>query len=300
MELRIEHLSKRYPNGVQALRDVSLSIRSGMFGLLGPNGAGKSTLMRTLATLQEPDAGKVTLGDIDVLGDKDATRRVLGYLPQEFGVYPKVAAEELLDHLAALKGITNRKERRDTVEALLQQTNLFDVRKKALGTFSGGMKQRFGIAQALLGKPRLVIVDEPTAGLDPEERVRFHNLLGAIGDDVIVILSTHIVGDVIDLCRDMAILHHGELLMTGDPGEAVGTLAGHTWEKTVNRDEVGKYLVGHQVLSTRLFAGRTRVRVFADARPDASFEPIAPDLEDVYFAAIKGFSQPPTAPLGQA
>jgi ABC-2 type transport system ATP-binding protein len=292
MELRIERLSKRYPTGVQALRDVSLTIGPGMFGLLGPNGAGKSTLMRTLATLQEPDAGKVTLGDVDVLADKDATRRVLGYLPQEFGVYPKVSAEDLLDHIAALKGITHRKERRDVVHALLQQTNLFEVRKKPLGSFSGGMKQRFGIAQALLGKPRLVIVDEPTAGLDPEERVRFHNLLGAIGDDVIVILSTHIVDDVIDLCRDMAILHQGELLMTGDPGEAVGAIAGRTWEKTVNRDEVAKHAAGHQVLSTRLFAGRTRLRAYADARPDPSFEPVTPDLEDVYFAAIKGFSRP--------
>jgi ABC-2 type transport system ATP-binding protein len=298
MELQIDGLSKRYPGGVQALREVTLSIRPGMFGLLGPNGAGKSTLMRTLATLQEPDAGKVTLGDIDVLADKDATRRVLGYLPQEFGVYPKVAAEELLDHLAALKGITHRKERRDIVHALLQQTNLFDVRSKPLGSFSGGMKQRFGIAQALLGRPRLVIVDEPTAGLDPEERVRFHNLLGAIGDDVIVILSTHIVGDVIDLCRDMAILHQGELLMTGDPGRAVAGLVGRTWEKTVRRDEVGKQAAAHRVLSTRLFGGQTRLRVFSEERPDASFEPVPPDLEDVYFAAIKGFSRP--APIGQA
>jgi ABC-2 type transport system ATP-binding protein len=292
MELRIERLSKRYPTGVQALRDVSLTIGPGMFGLLGPNGAGKSTLMRTLATLQEPDAGTATLGDIDVLRDKDATRRVLGYLPQEFGVYPKVAAEELLDHLATLKGITRSKERRDVVHALLQQTNLFDVRKKPLGSFSGGMKQRFGIAQALLGKPRLVIVDEPTAGLDPEERVRFHNLLGAIGDDVIVILSTHIVDDVIDLCRDMAILHQGELLMTGDPAEAVASIAGRTWQKTVHRDEVAKQSEGHRVLSTRFFAGRTRVRVYGEDRPDASFEPVAPDLEDVYFAAIKGFARP--------
>ena len=295
MDLRIDRLSKRYPGGVQALSDVSLTIRPGMFGLLGPNGAGKSTLMRTLATLQEPDAGKVMLGDIDVLGDKDATRRALGYLPQEFGVYPKVSAEELLDHLAALKGITNVKERRDIVHALLQQTNLFDVRKKPLGSFSGGMKQRFGIAQALLGKPRLVIVDEPTAGLDPEERVRFHNLLGAIGDDVVVILSTHIVGDVTDLCREMAILHKGELLMTGDPTKAVATIAGRTWEKTVDRGDVAKELGAHQVISTRLFGGRTRVRVFADARPDASFEPAVADLEDVYFAATKGFAK-----VGQA
>ena len=295
MELRIDRLSKRYPGGVQALRDISLTIRPGMFGLLGPNGAGKSTLMRTLATLQEPDVGTATLGDIDLIGDKAATRRVLGYLPQEFGVYPKVSAEDLLDHLAALKGITHAKERRDIVHALLQQTNLFDVRKKPLGSFSGGMKQRFGIAQALLGKPRLVIVDEPTAGLDPEERVRFHNLLGAIGDDVVVILSTHIVGDVTDLCRDMAILHKGELLMTGDPTKAVASLAGRTWEKTVDRAEVAKHLASHQVISTRLFAGRTRIRVFADARPDPTFEPTPADLEDVYFAAIKGFAK-----VGQA
>jgi ABC-2 type transport system ATP-binding protein len=241
-----------------------------------------------------PDKGKVTLGDIDVLRDKDATRRVLGYLPQEFGVYPKVSAEDLLDHLAALKGLTHARERRDIVHALLQQTNLFDVRKKPLGSFSGGMKQRFGIAQALLGKPRLVIVDEPTAGLDPEERVRFHNLLGAIGDDVIVILSTHIVGDVTDLCRDMAILHKGELLMTGDPMTAVRALEGRTWEKAVDRTDLANILGEHKVLSTRLFAGRTRLRVFADTRPE-SFEPVTADLEDVYFAAIKGFAK-----VGQA
>ena len=287
MELRIEHLSKRYPTGVQALKDVSLTIRPGMFGLLGPNGAGKSTLMRTLATLQEPDEGKVRLGELDVLSDKDGTRRVLGYLPQEFGVYPKVAAEDLLDHLAALKGITRAGERRDVVHALLQQTNLFDVRKKPLGSFSGGMKQRFGIAQALLGKPRLVIVDEPTAGLDPEERVRFHNLLGAIGDDVIVILSTHIVGDVTDLCREMAILHQGQLKMSGDPAQAVATLAGCIWEKTVEKSEVAPLLPRYKVVSTRLFGGRTRLRVYARERPDASFEGATPDLEDVYFTTIK-------------
>jgi ABC-type multidrug transport system ATPase subunit len=291
MELRIDGLSKRYPGGVQALHDVSLTIRPGMFGLLGPNGAGKSTLMRTLATLQEPDAGSARLGDIDVLHDKEATRRVLGYLPQEFGVYPKVSAEDLLDHLATLKGITRAKERRDIVRALLVRTNLFEVRSKPLGSFSGGMKQRFGVAQALLGTPHLVIVDEPTAGLDPEERVRFHNLLAAIGDDVIVILSTHIVGDVTDLCRDMAVLHKGEVLMTGDPTTAVDALAGRTWMKTVDRGDVAKELLGRQVLSTRLFAGKTRVRVFADARPDAAYEPTPADLEDVYFAAIKGFAK---------
>jgi ABC-type multidrug transport system ATPase subunit len=289
MELHIEKLSKRYPNGVQALREVSLTIRPGMFGLLGPNGAGKSTLMRTLATLQEADAGEARLGDVDLLRDKDATRRMLGYLPQEFGLYPKVAAEEMLDHLAALKGITHAKERRDIVHALLQQTNLFDVRRRPLGTFSGGMKQRFGIAQALLGKPRLVIVDEPTAGLDPEERVRFHNLLGAIGDDVVVILSTHIVGDVIDLCREMAILHHGDVLMTGDPAKAVASLDGRIWQKTVDRADLAALKAAHPIVSTRLFGGRTRVHVYAEARPDPSFEPAQADLEDVYFTAIKGF-----------
>ena len=292
MELRIEHLSKRYPTGVQALKDVSLTIRPGMFGLLGPNGAGKSTLMRTLATLQEPDEGKVRLGELDVLSDKDGTRRVLGYLPQEFGVYPKVAAEALLDHLAALKGITRAGERRDVVHALLQQTNLFDVRKKPLGSFSGGMKQRFGIAQALLGKPRLVIVDEPTAGLDPEERVRFHNLLGAIGDDVIVILSTHIVGDVTDLCRDMAILHQGQVKTSGDPASAVETLAGCIWEKTVEKSQLASLLPAYKVVSTRLFGGRTRLRVYSRDRPDPSFAQVSPDLEDVYFTTIKGLAEP--------
>jgi ABC-2 type transport system ATP-binding protein len=291
MHLSIEHLSKRYPTGVQALADVSLTIAPGMFGLLGPNGAGKSTLMRTLATLQEADGGSAKLGDVDVLKDKDATRRLLGYLPQEFGFYPKVSAEDLLDHLASLKGITKSGERKDAVHALLQQTNLFDVRKKPLGTFSGGMKQRFGIAQALLGKPQLVIVDEPTAGLDPEERVRFHNLLGSIGDEVIVILSTHIVGDVTDLCRDMAVLHKGEILMSGDPVTAVRALEGRTWEKTVEKASVATLVEAHKVLSTRLFAGRTRVRVFAEEAPDTSFMAAPPDLEDVYFASIKGFTK---------
>jgi ABC-type multidrug transport system ATPase subunit len=291
MTLQIDRLSKRYSNGVQALDDVSLTIGPGMFGLLGPNGAGKSTLMRTLATLQDADAGSARLGDVDVLRDKGATRRLLGYLPQEFGVYPKVAALDMLDHLAALKGITNAKERREIVDALLQQTNLFDVRKRPLGTFSGGMKQRFGIAQALLGKPRLIIVDEPTAGLDPEERVRFHNLLGEIGENVIVILSTHIVSDVIDLCREMAILHRGRVLMKGDPAAAVAALDGRIWRKTIDRGELADHETKYQVVSTRLFAGRTRLHAFADACPHASFEPIAADLEDVYFAAIKGFGR---------
>jgi ABC-2 type transport system ATP-binding protein len=288
MDLRIQGLSKRYPAGVQALRDVSLTIRPGMFGLLGPNGAGKSTLMRTLATLQEADAGDVKLGDVDLLRDKDSARRMLGYLPQEFGLYPKVFAEDMLDHLAALKGLTRGGERKAIVGDLLQRTNLWGVRKKALGTFSGGMKQRFGIAQALLGQPRLVIVDEPTAGLDPEERVRFHNLLGEIGEDVIVILSTHIVVDVTDVCQEMAILHRGELLACGVPAAAIAAFAGRVWQKTIARADVPEYEARHGVLSTRLFGGRTRVRVHADARPDASFEPAEADLEDVYFATIKG------------
>ena len=238
MELRIERLSKRYPNGVQALQDVSLNIPLGMFGLLGPNGAGKSTLMRTLATLQEADGGSASLDGIDVLKQKDKVRRVLGYLPQEFGLYPKISAEVLLTHFAALKGIANAKERREVVQALLQQTNLYEHRRKPLGSFSGGMKQRFGIAQALLGNPRLIIVDEPTAGLDPEERVRFHNLLSAIGENIIVILSTHIVSDVSDLCGRMAIIHQGRVLVTGEPTALVDGLQGRVWKKSIAAAEL--------------------------------------------------------------
>jgi len=228
--LTISGLSKTYPNGVRALDGVSLTIPTGMFGLLGPNGAGKSTLMRTLATLQEADAGTVAMGDIDVLRDKAAVRRTLGYLPQYFGVYPKVSAEELLDHLARLKGLTQRRQRSETVATLLRQTNLYDVRRKALGGFSGGMRQRFGIAQALLGNPRLIIVDEPTAGLDPEERVRFHNLLAEIGENVIVILSTHIVSDVSDLCGRMAIINQGRVMLAGSPADLTRTLEGRVWQ----------------------------------------------------------------------
>jgi ABC-2 type transport system ATP-binding protein len=289
MELRIEGLSKRYPNGAQALRNVSLDIRQGMFGLLGPNGAGKSTLMRTLATLQEADGGKVSLDGIDVLKQKDAVRKVLGYLPQEFGLYPKVSAEDLLSHFAALKGIANPQERRDTVAALLRQTNLYDHRRKALGSYSGGMKQRFGIAQALLGNPRLMIVDEPTAGLDPEERVRFHNLLSAIGEDVIVILSTHIVSDVSDLCRSMAIIHEGRVLVTGDPLALVAEIAGKVWSKSMAPAQVEAWRQRHQVISMRLFAGKTLIRVLSNDKPEEGFAPVAPDLEDLYFATIKGF-----------
>jgi len=288
MDLRIEGLSKRYPNGVQALSDVSLTIGPGMFGLLGPNGAGKSTLMRTIATLQEPDAGSVRLGDIDVLRQKDEVRRVLGYLPQEFGMYPKVSAEDMLDHFATLKGIRDGRQRREVVGALLRQTNLHDVRKKAIGGFSGGMKQRFGIAQALIGSPRLIIVDEPTAGLDPEERVRFHNLLSEIGENVIVILSTHIVGDVSDLCRAMAIIHQGRVMLSGEPAALTGRLSGKIWETTIDRGELAAHEERHRVISTRLVGGKTRIRVHAEGEPAPGFAAATPDLEDVYFATIKG------------
>jgi ABC-type multidrug transport system ATPase subunit len=286
--LQISGLSKTYPNGVQALCDVSLTIRPGMFGLLGPNGAGKSTLMRTLATLQDADAGTARLGDIDVLRDKDAVRRILGYLPQDFGVYPKVSAEELLDHLARLKGLNDNAARRDVVATLLKQTNLFDVRKKALGGFSGGMRQRFGIAQALLGDPKFIIVDEPTAGLDPEERVRFHNLLADIGENVIVILSTHIVSDVSDLCAQMAIINKGRVLLTGEPLALTQTLEGRIWQKAITRSDLDAAKREFPVISTRLLAGRTLINVVSDEAPGEGFAPVEATLEDVYFAAISG------------
>ena len=288
LTLKIDGLSKTYPNGVRALRGVSLDIPTGMFGLLGPNGAGKSTLMRTLATLQDADAGSARLGTIDVLRDKDAVRRRLGYLPQDFGVYPKVSAQDMLDHLARLKGIAAAGERRDVVADLLKQVNLHDVRKKALGGFSGGMRQRFGIAQALLGNPELVIVDEPTAGLDPEERVRFHNLLAEIGENVIVILSTHIVSDVSDLCANMAIINKGEVLLTGDPTTLTAALAGRVWQKAVARSDLESVKAAYPVISTRLVAGRTLVSAVAPAAPGEGFEPVDATLEDVYFAAIAG------------
>ncbi|MGA2369837.1 MAG: ABC transporter ATP-binding protein [Candidatus Korobacteraceae bacterium] len=291
MQLQIENLSKRYPNGTQALQDVSLSIPQGMFGLLGPNGAGKSTLMRTLATLQEADSGSARLDGIDVLRQKDEVRTLLGYLPQEFGLYPKVRAETLLSHFATLKGIENAAERREVVHALLRQTNLWEHRNKSLGSYSGGMKQRFGIAQALLGNPRLIIVDEPTAGLDPEERVRFHNLLSAIGENVVVILSTHIVSDVSDLCRNMAIIHQGRVHAAGDPTTLVEELNGRVWKKTIARAEVPDYQQRFRVISMRLFAGRTMLHVLQDDLPEQGFEPVVPDLEDLYFATIRGFTQ---------
>lgn len=292
MELLIENLSKQYPNGAKALQNVSLTIPLGMFGLLGPNGAGKSTLMRTVATLQEPDSGRVFLGNLDVLKQKDEVRKILGYLPQEFGLYPKVTAQTLLTHFAALKGIDNAKERKELVLSLLQQTNLYEHRNKPLGSFSGGMKQRFGIAQALLGNPQLIIVDEPTAGLDPEERVRFHNLLSAIGENIIVILSTHIVSDVSDLCRKMAIIHEGRVVVAGEPMALIHELEGLVWRKSIEPSELPAFRERHQVISMRLFGGRTIVHVFSPARPDSTFDPVMPDLEDLYFATIKGAAFP--------
>ncbi len=285
--LSLSKLSKTYANGVRALRDVSLEIPNGMFGLLGPNGAGKSSLMRTIATLQDPDTGTITLDGMDLLADKRATRRLLGYLPQEFGVYPKVSAEAMLDHFAVLKGVTAKGERRDLVEALLRQVNLWDVRKRRLGGFSGGMRQRFGIAQALIGAPKLVIVDEPTAGLDPEERNRFLNLLAEIGERVVVILSTHIVADVTDLCQRMAILGQGQVLLAGEPHEAIRALDGRVWRRVIDKAELDTYRARMNILSTRLAAGRTLLHVLADERPDESFEAIAPDLENVYFGRLR-------------
>jgi ABC-2 type transport system ATP-binding protein len=284
--LQIQGLSKTYANGVVALRDVDLSIGNGLFGLLGPNGAGKSTLMRTLATLQAPDAGSITLDGRDVFADAQAHRRRLGYLPQEFGVYPGVSAVELLDHLALLKGVARRAERTEQVDALLQRTNLHPHRRRAVDTFSGGMRRRFGIAQALLGDPRLIVVDEPTAGLDPEERHRFHDLLSEIGERVVVVLSTHIVEDVRQLCPRVAILAGGRVQLEGDPAQLVGALAGRVWRKTVDRGEVDRYRATLPVLSTQRHAGRIRVQVLADAAPGPGFEAVEPDLEDVYFSVL--------------
>ena len=293
--LSIRDLSKTYANGVQALKDVSLEIPTGMFGLLGPNGAGKSTLMRTIATLQDADSGSIHLGDLDVLADKPAARRQLGYLPQEFGVYPKVSAEAMLDHFAVLKGVVARGERKALVEALLRQVNLWEVRKRKLGTFSGGMRQRFGIAQALIGAPRLIIVDEPTAGLDPEERNRFLNLLAEIGESVVVILSTHIVEDVTDLCPRMAIIAAGQVRLTGQPAETIRALDGRVWRKTVPGAALGELRSRMTVLSTRLAGGKTIVHVLADSVPDSGFEAVTPDLEDVYFGQLRQHAAPARA-----
>jgi ABC-2 type transport system ATP-binding protein len=285
--LSITGLSKTYPNGVQALKGVDLSIGNGLFGLLGPNGAGKSTLMRTLATLQTADSGGVTLDGADVFADPQAHRRRLGYLPQEFGVYPGVSARDLLDYVAVLKGVADRAARREQVDALLHRTNLHAHRNKAVENFSGGMRRRFGIAQALLGDPRLVIVDEPTAGLDPEERHRFHDLLGEIGERVIVLLSTHIVEDVRRLCPRMAILSDGRVLLQGEPDALIASLDGRVWRKRVAREELDAWR-GPLVLSAQRFAGHIHVHVLSDTRPDAGFEPVSPDLEDVYFSVAAG------------
>jgi ABC-2 type transport system ATP-binding protein len=282
--LTITDLSKTYPNGVKALKNLSLSIGNGMFGLVGPNGAGKSSLMRTVATLQDPDSGSIDLDGIDVLRQKDEVRRILGYLPQEFGVYPKISALDMLRHIAVMKGINSSSERKETIDALLQQTNLWDVRKKALSTFSGGMKQRFGIAQALLGNPRLIIVDEPTAGLDPAERNRFLNLLASLGSDRTVILSTHIVDDVRQLCPRMAIIAQGELLLEGAPGDTLAALKGKIWSKVVATDgELRALETEIHVISTHLVGGQHEVRVYAAASPGNGFAPVDSDLEDVYF-----------------
>ena len=283
--LEIANLSHTYANGTVALDDVTLSIPRGMYGLLGPNGAGKSTLMRTVATLQQPTAGSIRFGDTDVLADPERLRRTLGYLPQDFGVYPRVSAYAMLDQLAVLKGNTGAKQRKSVVETLLEQTNLWAVRNKSIAGFSGGMRQRFGIAQALIGNPELIIVDEPTAGLDPEERNRFLNLLGAIGDNVVVILSTHIVDDVADLCPRMAVLANGRVQLEGKPGDLIAATRGRIWKKVIDRDEVEQYQQQHEVISTRLFAGKSVIHVLADKQPQG-FDPVEGGLEDVYFSTL--------------
>lgn len=289
--LSITNLSKTYGNGVEALKSVSLEIPTGMFGLLGPNGAGKSTLMRTIATLQQPDEGEIVFGDIDVLAAPSEVRKVLGYLPQDFGVYPRISAEKMLDHLAVLKGISDDKVRKELVKELLDQTNLYKVRKNSLSGFSGGMRQRFGIAQALIGDPQLIIVDEPTAGLDPEERNRFLNLLSDIGEGRVVILSTHIVDDVSDLCPRMAIIGDGEIVGEGRPADLIDDLQGRIWRKVVDRGDVERHQSRHNVISSHLFSGRTLLRVLDDQNPGDDFEPLEPSLEDVYFSTIRGISR---------
>jgi ABC-2 type transport system ATP-binding protein len=286
MQLTISNLSKRYPNGVQALNGINLTIQQGMFGLLGPNGAGKSSLMRTIATLQEADSGSIMLDDLDVLAQKEDVRKILGYLPQDFGVYPRISAEEMLDHIARLKGIHLAAERKDTVRALLHKVNLYDERKKKLGTYSGGMKQRFGIAQALMGHPKLIIVDEPTAGLDPAERNRFYNLLSEIGENTIVILSTHIVEDVRTLCSDFAIICQGELLRHDQPDEAVIELNGNIYSKMIEKGHINDYRNKYQVISVQMKSGQLNLRVFSESDPGNGFTQVTPVLEDVYFHQI--------------
>jgi ABC-2 type transport system ATP-binding protein len=323
MELQIKNISKTYPNGVQALKNVTLTIPNGMYGLLGPNGAGKSTLMRILATLQEPDQGSIHLlespgtgetsdvmkhtegartnnrvKDIDVVKDKAEVRKTLGYLPQEFGVYPKSRAEDLLEHFAILKGFSERSSRREVVEALLRKTNLWDVRKQRLGGYSGGMRQRFGVAVALLGNPRLMIVDEPTAGLDPAERVRFLNLLSELGENSVVLLSTHIVEDVSELCTRMAIINQGQILLEAEPLKAMEELMGRIWRRMVDKSALPAINHDHKIISTKLLSGRTVVHVYSNEDPGNGFEAVAPDLEDVYFTAMAGHECIPREVIG--
>jgi len=286
LRLKIQHLTKSYQNGVKALDDITLNITNGMFGLLGPNGAGKSSLMRTLATLQMPDAGQVYFDGNDVLQNPQEMRNKLGYLPQDFGVYPKVSAFDLLNHLAVLKGLQNKNERKEQVLSLLQQTNLFEVRKRSVITFSGGMRQRFGIAQALLGNPQLIIVDEPTAGLDPQERNRFHDLLSEIGEDRVVILSTHIVEDVNDLCPEMAVMASGKLILQGKPAELTQNLNGKIWRKVIDKVDLTSYSSAFNVISTKIISGKLHVFVLADHIPATGFETVYPSLEDVYFSSL--------------
>jgi ABC-2 type transport system ATP-binding protein len=298
--LAIRDLTHVYPNGTRALDAVSLDIPAGMFGLLGPNGAGKSSLMRCVATLQVPTAGAIRFGDVDVLKQPADLRATLGYLPQDFGVYPRVSAADMLDHLAVLKGVASRGERRDTVDALLRQVNLWDVRRQAIAGFSGGMRQRFGIAQALIGNPKLIIVDEPTAGLDPEERNRFNNLLSEIGENVVVILSTHIVDDVTDLCPRMAIMVGGRIVATGTPSELIAALQGRIWQAAIDKHELDAARERQAVIATRLRGGRTVIRVLADAPPGVGFAPADAGLEDVYFATLHVHRQSAVQPQQKA
>ena len=295
LRLSLTNLTHIYATGTRALDDVSLEIPRGMFGLLGPNGAGKSTLMRTIATLQSPSSGSIKFGELDVIKEPEMLRRTLGYLPQDFGVYPRVSAYDMLDHMAILKGISSGKERKDTVETLLNQVNLWNVRKKAIAGFSGGMRQRFGIAQALIGNPQLIIVDEPTAGLDPEERNRFLNLLAEIGENVVIILSTHIVEDVADLCPRMAVLAGGRIQLEGAPQDLIGSLKGRVWRTAIEKAELEDYRQRYEVISTRLFAGRTLIHVLSDTSPGAAFEPVSGNLEDVYFSTLSASRRVPAA-----
>ena len=290
MKLSIKNISKTYPNGIEALKNVNLEIGNGMIGLLGPNGAGKSTLMRTIAALQDSDEGTITVGEIDVSKDKQSLREILGYLPQEFGVYPKISANDLLDHLAVMKGIIDSKQRKEVVESLLHQTNLWEAKDRKLGTFSGGMKQRFGIAQALIGDPKLIIVDEPTAGLDPMERNRFHNLLSEIGENVIVILSTHIVDDVSDLCNNMAIILNGEVHLVGEPIQLIKKLDGKVWKGLTEKSELTELEKENDVISSRLYLGKVQVRIFSESPMQNGFESVTPEIEDLYFATINGLN----------